>query len=110
MSNPATQFKPGQSGNPAGKPPGTKSKINRDIHAVISAFINKATENEIDDIWAKVRPEAKLQFIAKLAPNNLYIHKGNTEVELTRAKLDKLDVSEQRELLKLVNKMEDNNG
>jgi len=62
-----TQFKPGQSGNPAGRPKGSRSKLSE---AFLLALSNDFEVNGLDAVQ-KVRdekPEAYLNVIGRLMP------------------------------------------
>lgn len=73
MSNPATYFKPGQSGNLAGKPKGIKNKIQYDVAKTLK-------ENNFDPIielieiardpksGCRVRLEATMDLLSYVAP------------------------------------------
>lgn len=80
----ATQFKPGQSGNPAGKPKGARNALGEDF---IQALHEDFQTGGVDAI-AKVRvekPDAYLKVIASLLPKEL---KVTTESDLTDEQLD----------------------
>lgn len=62
-----TQFKPGQSGNPAGRPKGSRSKLSE---AFLLALADDFENNGVDAV-KKVReekPEAYLNTIGRLMP------------------------------------------
>ncbi len=62
-----TQFKPGQSGNPAGRPKGTRSKLSE---AFLKALSDDFEANGLETV-EKVRadkPDAYLNVIGKLMP------------------------------------------
>ena len=62
-----TQFKPGQSGNPNGRPKGSRSKLSE---AFLKALSDDFETNGLDTV-AKVRedkPDAYLNVIGKLMP------------------------------------------
>lgn len=43
-----TRFKPGQSGNPAGKPPGSRNKVTRAVEALLEGQHEALTKTAID--------------------------------------------------------------
>lgn len=63
-------FKPGQSGNPAGKPPGTISKYNRTVkdhfHEAFEAIQGHETANLAT--WAQNNPDKFYPLASKLIP------------------------------------------
>ena len=59
-----TKFKPGTSGNPAGKPPGTTKEI-RKIRAALTEIINDNLGKIKEDL-AGMKPYQRLTFIEKL--------------------------------------------
>ncbi len=67
MAKEDTQFKPGQSGNPAGRPPGSRSKLSE---AFLKALADDFDEHGLKTVQ-KVRddkPDAYLNVIGKLMP------------------------------------------
>ena len=67
MPSEETQFKPGQSGNPDGRPKGTRSKLSE---AFLKALSDDFDEHGLDAVQ-KVRdekPDAYLNVIGKLMP------------------------------------------
>jgi len=80
----ATQFKPGQSGNPAGKPKGSRTKLGE---AFIQALYEDFTEHGTSVIEAvrSEKPDQYLKVVASILPKEL---KVTTEVELNDEQLD----------------------
>jgi hypothetical protein len=80
---PAHLFKPGQSGNPAGRPVGSKSKLTENILFDLAEFY--AAEGK--DLIRRVRdenPAALLQGLLKLIPKEVSLNvSGGVELELT---------------------------
>ena len=67
MASEDTQFKPGQSGNPAGRPKGSRSKLSE---AFLTALADDFDKNGLETV-KKVRedkPDAYLNVIGKLMP------------------------------------------
>ena len=80
---PAHLFKPGQSGNPAGRPVGSKSRLTENILFDLAEFYEK----EGKDLIRRVRdenPAALLQGLLKLIPKDISLNvSGGVELELT---------------------------
>lgn len=77
------QFKPGQSGNPAGKPKGSRNKLGEEF---IAKLHEDFQEHGVDAIIAvrTEKPDAYLKVIASLLPKELKI---TTESDLTDEQL-----------------------
>lgn len=58
-------FKKGKSGNPKGKPPGTKNKVNREIRQRINDFLDENFETIEDDLKA-LEPRERVRFYIEL--------------------------------------------
>lgn len=58
-------FKKGESGNPKGKPPGTKNKVNREIRQRINDFLDDNFETIEDDLKA-IEPRERVRFYIEL--------------------------------------------
>lgn len=58
-------FKRGQSGNPEGKPPGTKNKINQEIRQRIANFLDENFDKVKEDL-EKLEPKDRVRFYIEL--------------------------------------------
>ena len=58
-------FKKGESGNPNGRPKGSKDKATSSIRQKIEIFLNQKIE-EIEQIWQELEAKDKLTFLSKL--------------------------------------------
>ena len=67
MSSKKTQFKPGRSGNPAGRPPGALNKISKPIKERIGDFLNDNFDDVVD-AFAKLPPRDKVKLFVDLLP------------------------------------------
>ena len=59
-------FRKGKSGNPKGKPVGTKSKTTEEIRGIFQTFLEANLETMQAD-FDKLEPKDRLQFIEKVA-------------------------------------------
>lgn len=80
----ATQFKPGQSGNPAGKPRGARNKLGEDFIVALHDDFQTGGVAAIQAVRTE-RPHEYLKVIASLLPKEL---KVTTESDLTDDQLD----------------------
>jgi hypothetical protein len=65
---PTTKWEKGQSGNPAGKPKGTKNKETELKQTIKSFRQSKMTEELMEELWLKLSPKDKKDFITDLLP------------------------------------------
>lgn len=79
-----TPFKPGQSGNPAGRPKGSRNKLGEDFIAAMHDDFQEHGVAAIKVVRAE-RPHEYLKVIASLLPKEL---KVTTENDLTDEQLD----------------------
>jgi len=69
------KFKPGESGNPAGRKPGATNKVAKPIKEQLSNFLNDKIQ-ELPEIWNKLTPRDRAGFIKDLV--SYYIPKLQT--------------------------------
>ena len=83
----ATQFKPGQSGNPAGRPVGARSKLGEEF---LSALHDDFAEHGVDVIRKvrEERPHEYLKIVAGLLPKELSVSRPNVIEEMTDGELE----------------------
>lgn len=74
LDNPQT-FKPGQSGNPKGRPKGSKNKLGE---ALVAALCDDFEEHGVEAIIAvrEERPDVYLQIVSKIIPKDLNVNVG----------------------------------
>ena len=61
------KFKTGQSGNPNGRPKGSKNAVTRQLREKLKNLIDSELEN-LPDLLAEMEPQARLDLIVKLLP------------------------------------------
>lgn len=62
-----TQFKKGQSGNPAGRPPGALNRIAKPVKERISDFLTEKF-GELPTIWERLEPKEQARLLVDLLP------------------------------------------
>lgn len=58
-------FEKGKSGNPGGRPFGSKNKATSHIRSAVEDFISRKI-TEIDVLWADLQPQERISFLTKL--------------------------------------------
>ena len=82
-------LKKGQTNNPAGKPPGTKNKINTELRTMISDFLNCQFETVKND-FHKLEVKDKLKFYTDL------LQYGLPKLQATSLEIDFESLSEEQ--------------
>ena len=60
-------FKKGQSGNPAGRKPGSRNKSNKDIRAVLERFLStNLNHGKLQELFEKLDPKDKVRMLGIL--------------------------------------------
>ena len=70
---PTPLFKPGQSGSPAGRPPGAKDKVNAELKDMIRQALDQAGGVSYLARIAEEQPVAFLALIGKILPKELAV-------------------------------------
>ena len=65
-----TQYRKGQSGNPAGKPRGAKNRTTEQVRKLLQSFIEGKLP-ELETIWKGLDPKDKILFIDRLLKHTL---------------------------------------
>lgn len=73
------KFKPGQSGNPIGKPKGTRNKISKNIKQVFLSVFEEMSGQQALLEWAQENRDAFFSMIAKLLPKDIEIKSENEQ-------------------------------
>jgi len=66
------QFEKGKSGNPTGRPPGSKNKISEKFISALTADFDRHGETVIERVRAE-KPENYLKIVADLVPKDFNI-------------------------------------
>ena len=82
--NEATRFKPGQSGNPAGRAKGSRNKLSEHFVSTLSRDFEKHGEKVISEVRAE-DPVAYLKVVASLVPKDVNLNVGGEFVKLWEA-------------------------
>ena len=80
-----TRFKPGQSGNPNGRPKGTKHKLSEDFLKALSTDFQEHGANVIESVRIE-KPSDYLKIVSYLVPKELHLKVDPFE-EMTDAQL-----------------------
>ena len=84
-------FEKGKSGNPQGKPKGTKNKINADLRKRITDFLNGEFETITED-FRNLEPKDKLKFYTDILNYGLpKLQTTSLEVDFESMSEDQLD-------------------
>ena len=81
----ATQFKPGQSGNPKGRPKGARNRLGTQFLEALEADFNQFGPQAIAQVREK-KPEVYIRVVADLLPKeaNINVEAGEAFVNLWR--------------------------
>lgn len=60
-----SQFKPGQSGNPGGRPPGSKNKLTKHLRASLKNILDGELQN-LPALLEKLEPKDRVELTIKL--------------------------------------------
>jgi len=82
MGSNVTQFKPGQSGNPAGRKKGSRNKITKQYLDALAADFREHGESVIERL-RESHPDVYLRLVAQLLPKNFDVkHSGDMTVQV----------------------------
>ena len=74
-----TRFKPGQSGNPAGRPKGSRNKVSEKLLEVLALDFETHGQEVIEKVRAE-RPADYLKIVASLVPKQMEIDDRRTHM------------------------------
>ena len=87
-SNKAGKFKPGQSGNPAGRTPGSRNRFTALKEAFVEAFDGIGGVDSLME-WARNNPDKFYPILARLFPKEVEVgHKSFADGHVTQLQLD----------------------
>ena len=86
----ATQFKPGQSGNPKGKPKGSKHKLSESFLAALSDDFEQHGEAVIAEVRAD-KPHEYLKIVASIVPKEFTVNNVTTSDLSDEELIERLD-------------------
>lgn len=93
----------GKTNNPAGKPPGTKNKINADLRVMINDFLNDEFDTIKED-FKRLDPKDKLKFYTDLLNYGLpKLQATSLEIDLEKLTESDLDLIIERLIKKTDN-------
>ena len=82
MGSNVTQFKPGQSGNPAGRKKGSRNKITKQYLDALAADFKEYGEAVIK-LLRESHPDVYVRLVAQLLPRNFDVkHSGDVTVQM----------------------------
>lgn len=81
-------FKPGQSGNPAGRPKGTRNQLTDAFVAIMCADFRENGKAVVDKVRSET-PEAYLKVVASLVPKQVEVGEAGAFADLPEADLDR---------------------
>jgi hypothetical protein len=74
----ATQFKPGQSGNPKGRPAGARNRLGTAFLEALEADFSEHGVDAIERVW-RDKPEVYIKLVADLVPKEASLNIDNGE-------------------------------
>jgi hypothetical protein len=87
---PAHWFKPGQSGNPAGRPKGSKQRLSENFISALCQDFETHGQAVIDTVRSE-KPADYLKIIASIVPKELTVNHNNIEDMSDEELLDNLE-------------------
>jgi hypothetical protein len=100
MSNPKTlapAWKPGESGNPAGRGIGSRNKLNEKFITDLYNSWQQHGAQVIEEVREK-RPEIYLKVVASVLPREMHVRSESLFAEIPDGQLDQLLVEVRRQL------------